>query len=233
MEESPTFLHANLTLAGEPVVREQVSKKRQANTVSTSSCGHTCTRPVWERDEQTPDVTCRISERNCDLKNAWEFSDSGPVAKVGSYLCQGTAHLAAGSRYVPINGSNRSALGHPQCPDHRLCVRVRLSQDLDRVLQLLHLGNCVGGDHFRTAVETPSLALAPPSGARDPSRAGGHFTDGGRGPLKTCTQTCEQFSSLFQSVFCVWRWIMFHASQLPSMNVCEAWSSLKDIRRFG
>ena len=25
---------------------------------------------------------------------------------------------------------------------------------------------------------------------------------------------------------------MFRASQLPSMNVCEAWSSLKDIRAW-
>ena len=46
----------------------------------------------------------------------------------------------------------RLRTGHPQCLDQRLCVRVRLPQHLDRILQPLHLGNCVGGDNFgRTA----------------------------------------------------------------------------------
>ena len=44
------------------------------------------------------------SERNCDLRNALEFSDSATVANVGSHLCQGTAQLAAGSRDVPMDG---------------------------------------------------------------------------------------------------------------------------------
>ena len=51
-----------------------------------------------------------INDRNCDLRNALEFSDSATVTKVGSLLCQGTAQLTAGSRDVPRDGSTRSAL---------------------------------------------------------------------------------------------------------------------------
>ena len=39
-----------------------------------------------------------INERNCDLRNALEFSDNATVAKMGSLISQGTAQLAVGSR---------------------------------------------------------------------------------------------------------------------------------------
>ena len=57
-----------------------------------------------------PELQGWISERNCDLKNALEFSDSDTVAKVGSLLCQGTARFMAGSPYALVDGSTRSSL---------------------------------------------------------------------------------------------------------------------------
>ena len=37
-----------------------------------------------------------VSDRNCDLRNALEFSDHATIAKVGSLLSQGTAQLTSG-----------------------------------------------------------------------------------------------------------------------------------------
>ena len=51
-----------------------------------------------------------INERNCDLRNALEFSDSATIAKMGSLISQGTAQFAVGSRDVVMDGSTRSAL---------------------------------------------------------------------------------------------------------------------------
>ena len=56
-----------------------------------------------------PRVARWISERNCDVRNALEFSDRATVAKMGS-LSQGTAQLAVGSRDVVMDVSTRSAL---------------------------------------------------------------------------------------------------------------------------
>ena len=50
------------------------------------------------------------NDRNCDLKNAFEFSNNATVAKVGSLLSQGTAQLASGSWDVPMDGTTKSAL---------------------------------------------------------------------------------------------------------------------------
>ena len=64
--------------------------------------------PPMPTDHQ--DLQGWVSDRNCDLRNALEFSDHATIAKVGSLLSQGTAQLASGSWDVPMDGSTRSAL---------------------------------------------------------------------------------------------------------------------------
>ena len=59
-----------------------------------------------------------VSDRNCDLRNAFEFSDHATVAKVGSLLSQGTAHLASGTFQwmgQPDRGVRREKEGGARC----------------------------------------------------------------------------------------------------------------------
>ena len=53
---STTFLHADLTFAGEPVVSAQSQKKRKHR--EARACANTPARDRCVRGEQTPDVTC-------------------------------------------------------------------------------------------------------------------------------------------------------------------------------
>ena len=58
--------------------------------MSTSARGHTCTRPVWERDEQTPDVTCLAQQFSAQVELATSPHQYALKIKVG---CETVAHI--------------------------------------------------------------------------------------------------------------------------------------------
>ena len=86
--ESPTFLRADLTFAGEPVVSAQSQKKRKhcearvwANRPARDRC---------ERGEQTPEVTCleRFLDRTKPRRSEAEQSPANLICTIlpGSHL---------------------------------------------------------------------------------------------------------------------------------------------------
>ena len=66
------------------------------------------TVPPMLSDRQ--DLEGRISNRNCEMRNALEFGDAPLIAKIGTLLSQGAALMASLSRDEPMDEKSRSSL---------------------------------------------------------------------------------------------------------------------------
>ena len=85
---SPTFLHTDLTFAGEHVVSAQSQKKSKHR--EARACAHTPARDRCERGDQTPDVTCleRFLDRTKPRRSEAEQSPANLICTIlpGSHL---------------------------------------------------------------------------------------------------------------------------------------------------
>ena len=51
-----------------------------------------------------------LSDRNCDLRNAIEFGNTGLVGQIGALIGQGASQLGSLGRDAPMDGQSKSSL---------------------------------------------------------------------------------------------------------------------------
>ena len=95
------------------LVRErELMRTSQSRKHSGQWCadGPLCVKDVPPIHQDRAELEGWISDRNCDLRNALEFGNTGTITQLGTLLSQGIAQLSRVSKDVVMDGQSRSSL---------------------------------------------------------------------------------------------------------------------------
>ena len=95
------------------LVRErELLRASQSRKHSGQWCanGPPCVKDVPPMPQDCAELEGWISDRNCDLRNALEFGNTGTITQLGTLLSQGIAQLSRVSKDVVMEGQSRSSL---------------------------------------------------------------------------------------------------------------------------
>ena len=95
------------------LVRErELLRASQSRKHSGQLCvdGPPCVKDVPPIPQDCAELEGWISDRNCDLRNALKFGNTGTITQLGTLLSQGIAQLSRVSKDVVMDGQSRSSL---------------------------------------------------------------------------------------------------------------------------